>query len=78
MTLNLVPTRSSQKVYTHVKYEDPNSYQSKDMANVNLFEDKQKDGSKTICPRSIDVGPKKDTKKVSYMELCVQRNCQKS
>ena len=29
--------------YTHVKYEGLNSYQSKDMANVNVFVDKQTD-----------------------------------
>ena len=29
--------------YTHVKYEGPNSYQSKDIANVKVFADKQTD-----------------------------------
>ena len=43
MTLNLVPTeRSCHKVY-HVKYEGPDSYQSKDMANVKDFADQQTD-----------------------------------
>ena len=27
--------------YTHVKYEGPNFFQSKDMANVKVFADKQ-------------------------------------
>ena len=55
--------------YTHVKYAGPNSYQSKDMANVKVFVDKQNykrtdrqtDGLKTICPRSIDAGKNKST-----------------
>ena len=29
--------------YTHVKYEGPNSYQTKDMANVKVFADKETD-----------------------------------
>ena len=29
--------------YTSVKYEGPNSYQSKDMANVKVFADKETD-----------------------------------
>ena len=43
-----------------MKYEGPNSYQSKDMANVKVFADKngqtdgptdgQTDGPKTVCP----------------------------
>ena len=43
--------------YTHAKYEGPNSYQSKDMANVNVFADKQTDWPKTTWPRSIDAAP---------------------
>ena len=39
MTLNLVP----KERHTHVKYEGPKSYQSKDMANVKVFADKQTD-----------------------------------
>ena len=42
---------------SHVRYEGPKSYQSKDMANVKVFVDKHTDkrtGPKTICPRSID------------------------
>ena len=47
-----------------MKYEGPDSYQSKDMANVKVFVNKQTDkrtdgqidGSKTICPLSTDVG----------------------
>ena len=55
--LNLVSTeRSCQKLYSKVKYEGPNSYQSKDLANVKVFADKQTDWLKTICPRSIYVG----------------------
>ena len=49
MTLNLVPTEGLVIGYTHVKCEDPNSYQSKDMANVKVFADRQTDGPKTIC-----------------------------
>ena len=30
-------------MFTHVKYEGPNCYQSTDMANVNVFADKQTD-----------------------------------
>ena len=49
MTLKLVPTeRSCHKVY-YVKYEGPNSYQSKDMANVKVFKDKQT-GQKLYTP----------------------------
>ena len=62
MTLNLVPKEMFVKRYTYVKYEGPKSYQSKDMANVKVFADKQTDawinrqtdGSKTICLRPID------------------------
>ena len=46
MTLDLVPRkRSYHKVYSceHVKYEGPNSYQSKDLGNVEVFADKQID-----------------------------------
>ena len=47
-----------------MKYECSKSYQSRDMANVKAFADKQTDkrrerqteGPKTICPRSIDAG----------------------
>ena len=31
-------------MYTHVKYDGPNSYQSTDMASINFFADKQTDG----------------------------------
>ena len=45
---------------THVKYESPITYHSKDMANVKVFADrqtdKQTDRPKTICPRSFDTG----------------------
>ena len=44
----------------YVKYEGPDSYRSKNMANVKVFADKlthgQTDGQKTISPRSIDAG----------------------
>ena len=43
MTLNLVPTEGLVTRYTHVKYEGRKSYQSKDMANVKVFADKQMD-----------------------------------
>ena len=45
--------------YIHLKYEGPNSYQSKDMANVKVFAGKQTDGPKTICPGSIEAGAQK-------------------
>ena len=35
-----------------MKYEGPNSYQSKDMANVKVFADKRTDGQ-TDSPKSI-------------------------
>ena len=54
MTLNLVPTERSCNKYINVKYEDPKSYQLKDMADLTVFADKQMhrqtDGPKTICP----------------------------
>ena len=37
-------TRYTHVKYTHVKYEGHNCYQSKDMANVKKFADKQTDG----------------------------------
>ena len=46
-TLNLLPTEGSCNKYTHVKYEGPNSYQSKDMANVKVFTDKKKPDQQT-------------------------------
>jgi hypothetical protein len=43
-----------------MKYENPITYHSKDMANVKVFADRQKnretDRPKTICPRSFDTG----------------------
>ena len=39
-----------------MKYEGPNSYQSKAMANVKVFVNKQTDKPKNICPQSIDAG----------------------
>ena len=39
MTLNLVPTEKS----CPMEYKDPNCYQSKDMANVNVSANKQTD-----------------------------------
>ena len=64
MILNLVPTERSITRYTHVKYEGPKAYQSKDMANVKVFAEKktdkcterQMDGPKPICPRSVVAG----------------------
>ena len=64
MTLNWYQHEGLVTRYTHMKYEGPSSYQSKDMANVKVFADKQTnkrtdgqtDGPKTICPRSIDAG----------------------
>ena len=53
MTLNLVATKGLVTRYTYVKYESPNSYQSKDMANVKVFADKHT-GQKLYAPRSID------------------------
>ena len=56
ITLNLVPIERSCHRYIHVKYEGFKSYQSKDMANVKVFlqTNKQKtwqtDGATTICP----------------------------
>ena len=45
MTLNLVSTETGPIRYTCtlVKYEGPNSYHSKHMANVKVFADKQMD-----------------------------------
>ena len=69
MTLNLVPTERSCERYTHVKYESCKSYQSKDMANVKVFGDKQTDAqtnrlAKNYMPLSIDVlALKKNEKK---------------
>ena len=62
MTLNLVPTKKGIVTrYTQVKYESPNSYQSKDMANVKVFADIQTDGrtnrgAKNYMAQSIDAG----------------------
>ena len=42
MTLNL-EKKGLIKRYTHVKYDGRNSFQSKDMANVKVFADKQTD-----------------------------------
>jgi hypothetical protein len=40
---------------THMKYESPVTYHSKDMANVKVFADKQTDGqAKNYSPRSFD------------------------
>ena len=36
--------------YTHVKYEGPNSYQSKDISNVKVIADKQTDKRKGQAP----------------------------
>ena len=39
--------------YTHIKYEGPKSYQSKDMANVKVFADEQtnkRKGKKLYAP----------------------------
>ena len=41
-----------------VKYESCITYHSKPMANVKDFVDKQTDGPKTLCPRSIDASIK--------------------
>ena len=64
MTLNLVATERSVTRYSHVKYTGLKSYQSKDMANVKVFADKQidkltdgqTDGPKTICPDLLTWG----------------------
>ena len=65
MTWNLKQQKGLVTRYTHVKYEGPKSYQSKDMANVKFLQtnkqtdnltNEQTDGSKTICPQSIDEG----------------------
>jgi hypothetical protein len=58
---NFKVTRSKSLVpierNTHMKYESPITYHSKDMANVKVFEmDRQMDRPKTICPRSFDMG----------------------
>ena len=54
MTLTWYQQKGHVTKYTHVKYECPNSYQSKDMANVKVLVDKQRnrqrDCPKTICP----------------------------
>ena len=42
--------------YTQVKYDGHDCYQSKDMANVKVFADKQTDGPKNICTQSMDTG----------------------
>ena len=65
MTLNLVPT----KRYTNAKYEGPNSYQSKDIANVKAFADKQADewtGKKLYAP---DLSRQED-KNVNKSDTC--------
>ena len=59
MTLNLVPEKGLVTRFSHAKYEGPKSYQSKDMANVKVFVDKQTDTQtngrdKNYMPRSID------------------------
>ena len=66
MTLNLVPGLVTWN--THVKYEGPNSYQSKDIANIKVSEDKQT-SQKILCPRSIDAGHKKKTFLVTIEEV---------
>ena len=56
--------------HTHVKYEGPNSYQSKDIVNIIVFADKQMDKQmdgqkgwpKTICPRSVNEAAKRKKK----------------
>jgi hypothetical protein len=45
--------RSCHKEHT---YEIPITCHSKDMANVKVFEDRQTDRPKTICPQSFDKG----------------------
>jgi hypothetical protein len=45
---------------THMKYESPITYHSKDMANVESF-CRQTDRPKTICPRSFYGGIKIDS-----------------
>ena len=61
--LELGTNRKVSSQGTHVKYEGPKSYQSKDMANVKVFcgqtngrTDGQTDGPKPVCSRSIDAG----------------------
>ena len=53
---------TNRKVLLH-GIQGLNSYQSKDMAKVKVFADKQvdrqADSPKTTCPRSIDMGHKK-------------------
>ena len=46
-------------LYTNAKYEGPNSYQSKDMANVKAQTDKRT-GQKLYAPRSTNAGAYKD------------------
>ena len=62
MTLILVLKKWFTPRNIYVKYESSIAYHSKAMANVEVFADKQTqmdrqtDGPKTICPRSIDAG----------------------
>ena len=58
LTLTLTDEQQEGHVtkYTHVEYEGTTSFQSKDMANVKVFVDKETDMPKTIYPRSIDAG----------------------
>ena len=41
--INGLGTKGLVRRYSHVKYEGPNSYQSKDMASVKVFVDKRTD-----------------------------------
>ena len=71
MTLNLVPTERSCQKYTHAKYEGCKSYQSKDMAKVKVFPDKQMekrthrptDGQKLYLPPIYRCGGIESNKK---------------
>ena len=57
MTLNFVPNEGLVRRYTHLKFKGPNSYQSKDMANVKVYADKQPDiRAKNYMPQSIVAG----------------------
>ena len=48
MTLTWYQQKGHVTKYTHVKYECPNSYQSKDMANVKVLVDKQRNRQRDI------------------------------
>ena len=63
MALNLVP----KERHMHVKYEGPESYQSKDIANVKVFADKQTD-KMTLDGKSLTEFDKKsvDFKSVDF------------